>query len=222
MVKEYSRKNKPTRTSSGVFLKNFTLMLLAFIGGYLSASIANFTSIDQWFHQQFAGGHGKTPAPRAPVKQAELPKPKFEFYTLLTKEHPEGMPVVQVIPTSSTTSSSSKTTAALPVVASTAPKTQPLELQLSTAAVTHAKATIHAQNFLLQVGSFRNKQEADRIRASLVMKGFMVSLTPATPANGNWYRVVLGPFPTRNQAEKAQQAIAKSEHVMGMIRKMDA
>jgi cell division protein FtsN len=76
--------------------------------------------------------------------------------------------------------------------------------------------------YLVQVGSFRNMREAERMKAMLVMKGFDVHIASAIQQHVNWYRVIIGPFSSRIEAQQAQGAFARREHVMGMIRKMDA
>jgi cell division protein FtsN len=78
------------------------------------------------------------------------------------------------------------------------------------------------ESYLIQVGSFRSAHEAERMKASLVMKGFNVAVSTATQNSINWYRVIIGPFSSREQAQTAQQAFARSEHIVGMVRKMDA
>ncbi len=64
-------------------------------------------------------------------------------------------------------------------------------------------------SYLLQAGSFRNRADADRLRASLILQGLDSRMTPVTGKNGTlWHRVVVGPFTTRSQVNRAQDILA--------------
>lgn len=64
-------------------------------------------------------------------------------------------------------------------------------------------------SYLLQAGSFRNRADADRLRASLILQGLDSKMTPVTSKNGTlWHRVVVGPFTTRSQINRAQDILA--------------
>lgn len=76
--------------------------------------------------------------------------------------------------------------------------------------------------WLLQLASFKNKADAEHMRAAMIMKGFDAAIDPVTQQNMTWYRVVIGPFATRLQAEKAQISIADTERIKGMIRSMSS
>ncbi|STX50576.1 Sporulation domain-containing protein [Legionella busanensis] len=83
-------------------------------------------------------------------------------------------------------------------------------------------ATRHSREaFLIQIAAFNRRQDAEHLKAALVLRGFDVAISPILKNNINWYRVVVGPFPSRAEAEKAQIAVARSEHMKGMIRKID-
>lgn len=209
MAKEYARR-QATRESGGVF-KSASLVLVAFFCGYLSASVFNLSQLTTWLNAQLAQT-GSAPIAKPLQKQAVLPKPKFEFYTLLTKDK---VPTVSV---------SQPTTPAVMPVAIAAVAATPKQASIAMPSPPHMDPVVSAikNGFFVQVGSFRSRQEAERINASLRLKGYSVSLINATPQNGNWFRVVLGPYTNRELAKKAQIAVAQREHVMGMIRKMDA
>ncbi|WP_019218251.1 SPOR domain-containing protein [Legionella tunisiensis] len=82
-------------------------------------------------------------------------------------------------------------------------------------------STNSKESYLLQLASFKNKQEAERLKAALTLKGFDVHVAMSSQQQGNWFRVILGPFHSRGDAEKARMSIARSERITGMIRKMD-
>ncbi|MCR9107020.1 MAG: SPOR domain-containing protein [Gammaproteobacteria bacterium] len=60
------------------------------------------------------------------------------------------------------------------------------------------------EQFLLQAGSFRQREDADRRRAQLLLLGLEPNIQEATGENGRWYRVYLGPFESRAQMSRAQ------------------
>lgn len=66
-----------------------------------------------------------------------------------------------------------------------------------------------ATRFFLQAGSFRQRNEADRVRAQIIMLGLDVQLESAKLAGGEtWYRVQVGPFQDRKALNDAQQTLA--------------
>ena len=81
--------------------------------------------------------------------------------------------------------------------------TPPAELQ--------ARATAQptsSEYYLLQAGSFRQREDADRRRAELLLLGLDPSVEESTGENGRWFRVYLGPFDTRSKMSKARSLTA--------------
>lgn len=63
--------------------------------------------------------------------------------------------------------------------------------------------------FLLQAGSFRSPEEADKLRAKLLLEGLNVQTSKITNQNGSiWYRVMVGPFTSRSKLNSAQDVLA--------------
>lgn len=60
------------------------------------------------------------------------------------------------------------------------------------------RSTSPSQVYLLQAGSFRQREDADRRRAELLLLGLEPNVEETNGDNGRWYRVYLGPF--ENQA----------------------
>lgn len=61
---------------------------------------------------------------------------------------------------------------------------------------------------MLQVGSFRNSQDADSVRAKLILGGLTHVTTSRTEGkNGVWYRVRTGPFNTQAEVDAASKKI---------------
>ena len=132
------------------------------------------------------------PASSAPTPQpAPAPKPRFDFYTLLP-EMEVVVPEEEIPPPAAPVSA--------PSPAST-PASPPSSRPATTAAP--------AETYLLQVGSFRNGEQADRFRAELAILGLETSIQKVTIDNRDTYhRVRVGPFHDSgalNQARKLLQ-----------------
>lgn len=220
MAKDYRKKNSPRH--SGSVSRQLLLVLVCFLSGYFSATMFDLNSVMTWLNAQVLAQHTAQPVAKPAVQPAQLPKPKFEFYTLLTNDH-----AAPTQPVNNTASVASAATSALPPA-----PTAPIDLTLNKAQTSPETPTHSVENkpmtgstknaFLVQLGSFKSKQEADRIKATLSLKGFPITVVTVSQKNVTWYRVMTGPYPSRMEAEKAQLSIAKSEHLMGMIRRMDA
>ena len=71
--------------------------------------------------------------------------------------------------------------------------------------------------FRVQVGSFRSRNEADRLRASLALNGFESRILTRDTASGTWHRVMLGPFSGRADAEEAKARVSASRGIDARI-----
>lgn len=81
---------------------------------------------------------------------------------------------------------------------------EPGELQQPRASTSAASA----EKYLLQAGSFRQREDADRRRAELLLLGLEPRVEEATGDNGRWYRVYLGPYDSRSKMAKARSLTA--------------
>ncbi|MDP3705600.1 MAG: SPOR domain-containing protein [Legionellaceae bacterium] len=231
MAKNYGKKTMGRRNGSGV--GSLMLAFVAFVFGYLIATVFDMNQLSGWVNTHvFAQQTVQSPEKPA-SQQAQLPKPKFEFYTLLAKEQ-VGRPLPQA-PVAQTAQAIQPTADPVHVASSRPSSTAPLDLTVTQKLPLHEplvavqqdnKPTAVAANttdkFMVQVGSFKNLREAEKMKASLVMKGFDVTISSTNQQQISWYRVIIGPFDSRTQAQKVQLAFARSEHIMGMVRKMDA
>lgn len=189
MAKEYS-KNR-SQNASGQFL----WLLAGFLSGYLTASFFDMNTAMRWINHTFLN---KTqPKPESPLAtQPDLPKPKFEFYTLLAKESSSLVPLPKKAPT--------------PISASTAD-------QVKTAPITNQNNK--NETYQLQVAAFNKKQDADHLKATLLLKGFNAEIIPVLQGKITWFRVIIGPYYSKGEAEKAQVEIAKTERMKGIIKR---
>jgi cell division protein FtsN len=75
-----------------------------------------------------------------------------------------------------------------------------------------------AADYSVQVGSFRAREEAERLRHRLTQKGYPVLVLPSVVVGqGIWYRARVGSFPDRAAADRAAQRLAAQERVSVMV-----
>ncbi len=232
MARDYRNKNAPRRNNNRTS-RQFILVLGALLCGYLVSSVFDPAALGDWLKTNvLAKQNDKVPVAAAPrvAQTAQLPKPKFEFYTLLANEHASA-PVVEA--KSANTAAAALSAQAVKALATNSATTPANRTATATIAIATSKGlppkalastpvVVSKESYLVQIASFKNKQDAERMKASLILKGFTVNIATVNQQQINWYRVIIGPFNSRTQAEKAQVAIARSEHITGMIRKMDA
>jgi len=103
-------------------------------------------------------------SPQTNTPNSENKKPRFEFYTILSE-----LEVFVPEPEVETIQTNSRTQ-------STVINTQ-----------SHKK-------YLLQVGSFKSQQDAERLKASLALLGVQSSIQSVSINSDSWHRVRIGPF----------------------------
>ena len=64
--------------------------------------------------------------------------------------------------------------------------------------------------YLLQAGSFRDQEDADRLRAKLILQGFEVVVRQVEQASGTWHRVIAGPFESEREMIRARNRLAEA------------
>jgi len=64
--------------------------------------------------------------------------------------------------------------------------------------------------YMMQVGSFRNNKDADRLKAKLALIGIESKIELAKIGDVNWYRVKLGPFLNMSAVETVRQRLRKN------------
>ena len=170
-------------------------------------------------------------------KQAETPtnRPKYDFYTLLPESEvivpPDAQQAIQTPPPAKPVTAQEaakidaeralaalegKTPPPPPVVATpttnTAPSAPITTPPANTAAQTAPTATASPSNtlYFLQAGSFRKASDADRVRAQIILLGQNVQVESGTVRDEVWYRVMVGPFASREQLNSAQKNLAGS------------
>lgn len=68
------------------------------------------------------------------------------------------------------------------------------------------------RTYLLQAASFRNRDDADAMRADLILEGMTVAIsTVPRPAGGAWHRVLVGPFPGQREMRRALSRLREKD-----------
>lgn len=226
MARQYG--NKRSSRQRGSAPQQFLVVIVTFLLGYLTASVFDVETISHWMNTQvLAHQQVKQQQPiKAEKQQAQLPpKPKFEFYTLLANEKAAGTTTQSnansrpARPSAAGSATQAASTAAVNTAAVHPAIKQPSNLQQKgPAKVTEAKplAQVSKGGYLVQVASFKARQDAEHMKGMLILKGFNVNVVPVQ-ARGSWFRVVVGPYSNRALAQKAQETLARNERLRGMV-----
>ena len=226
MAADYNRQYVARRNTSSGSAKQLLYVFISFLLGYLSASIFDFTSLKHWMDTQLLAQHRELVATKVKSQPAHVPAPKFEFYTLLANEHRESLRAVNheqlsIKPASALVHTSSIKAADVIKVTDTT-KAQVLSSKPVQISAIKPAVVSSSETYLVQVAAFKTMQEVEHMKALLSLRGYVVRVTVINQHGVNWYRVNLGPFKSQMLAQKARVLIAQSEHMAGIIRKIDA
>lgn len=72
------------------------------------------------------------------------------------------------------------------------------------------KAEENSQPYLMQCGSFRAKDQAEQLKARIAFQGMESQVRRSEGSNGIWYRVILGPYQSKRQAEKDKHQLLRA------------
>lgn len=64
---------------------------------------------------------------------------------------------------------------------------------------------------LMQCGSFRSETDAQTLRARIALAGLEAQVRRSEGRNGVWYRVILGPYETRRDAERDRHKLQRAQ-----------
>jgi len=90
---------------------------------------------------------------------------------------------------------------------------QTIDVEVDPAEVTAPSDSTPAARevYVLQAGSFRQREDADRRRAELLLLGLQPDIQETSGDNGRWFRVYLGPFGTRSDMSRARSLTAAQD-----------
>tara|TARA_R100001244_G_scaffold10690_2_gene12599 strand:- start:32742 stop:33434 length:693 start_codon:yes stop_codon:yes gene_type:complete len=147
--------------------------------------------------------------PKASPTTQEASKPKYDFYTLLPESEvivpPDALPPPAPAQKPVTPQEAAKIDAARAQAALNGETPPPAPPVAPVAPV--AQAPLSTQ-FFLQAGSFRRKDDAESVRAQIILLGQSVRVESGTVREETWHRVLVGPFANREQLAQSQKALA--------------
>lgn len=88
---------------------------------------------------------------------------------------------------------------------------QEITVEVDPADMPKPRSESPARQYLLQAGSFRQAEDADRRRAELLLLGLDPRVEETHGDTGRWYRVVLGPFESRSAMARARGLTAQQD-----------
>lgn len=228
MVRNYQAPQRKRGSSEGK--GQFLMLCLAFVTGYMSSSIFNVNQLSAWLNHSLNSFGWHTNAKSHKISTTNLTmenQPKLEFYTILTKEPERHVPVgtelaKMVKPNAPVVEAKAETVNKDIKVVDAKPvddKSQELATQN---AVKNASQDNLKGQYVVQLASFRYAYQAEKFRAKLLLKGFDVKISAIRQGPMQWYRVMLGPYRSVGEAQKAKIIFQAKEHSVGMVRQMDA
>ncbi|MFA3791532.1 SPOR domain-containing protein [Aliiglaciecola sp. SL4] len=85
----------------------------------------------------------------------------------------------------------------------------PEELEHGSVEIDRKEQEKSERPYLMQCGSFRQKQQAEKMRAQLALQGLESLVKASEGKNGLWYRVILGPYDYKRDAETDRHVIQR-------------
>ncbi|MBZ9663739.1 SPOR domain-containing protein [Pseudomonas sp. LMG 31766] len=152
------------------------------------------------------GEQVRSTKPEPKPTQLEPSRPKYDFYTLLPESEvilPQALeetppPVPEQKPVTPEEAAKIDTARAEAALNGQVPPPPPPVL---------ASAPVTTQ-FFLQAGSFRKRDDADGLRAQIILLGQNVRVETGKVREETWHRVLVGPFASREQLASAQKTLA--------------
>lgn len=152
------------------------------------------------------GEQVRSTKPEQKPTQPEPARPKYDFYTLLPESEvilPQALeetppPAPEQKPVTPEEAAKIDTARAEAALNGQVPPPPPPVL---------ASAPVTTQ-FFLQAGSFRKRDDADAVRAQIILLGQNVRVETGKVRDETWHRVLVGPFASREQLAAAQKTLA--------------
>ncbi len=73
------------------------------------------------------------------------------------------------------------------------------------------KVVVDDHRWILQAGSFKDPDDADERRAMLLLLGLDVQTQPVKVEGSTWHRVIVGPFDSTLERNRAQDKLAQAQ-----------
>lgn len=209
----------PWKWAVGGFAAGLVVAMGAYVEGRYPGTIVAFNAPD------FPVPDAVAMTDVSPEK-TERRKPKFEFYTLLpevevevveepeplrkTKAEKERQRQAQLTAKQLAAQRAEETTSINTLVrVVTAKPAEPVKTKTAERSV---ESEPGVKAYMLQVGSFRDLADADRLRAKLTLRGHQALIQSAAGRGAElWHRVRLGPYDNLLSAERARAKLAMSQ-----------
>ena len=65
------------------------------------------------------------------------------------------------------------------------------------------------KRYLMQCASFRTRAQAEEMKAKIAFQGLEALIRHSSGSSGDWFRVILGPYESKRDAEKAKHSLRK-------------
>ena len=85
---------------------------------------------------------------------------------------------------------------------------QTIEVEVDPGETARNRTAASTELYLLQAGSFKAREDADRRRAQLLLLGLEPRIEETHGDNGRWFRVYVGPFESRSRVSRARSLTA--------------
>lgn len=183
--------------------------------------------------------HTPKPVASNAAPKSTFVEPEYQFYTLLpqgngTREavattaaaaKPTTVAPVTIAATKPTTvtpvtTAATKPTTVTPVATATAQNATPVVTLTPTAktpapiiAATPTVVKPPSHHYAIQLAAFHNYQDADELKAKLILQGYPTTISNATVNGTIWYRLSIGPYMTTADA-KIVQAKLEQTHLV--------
>lgn len=146
------------------------------------------------------------PEPAAPEPVVAAPRPQYTFYEELKKPDPVALPPEPARPPSAGAPSVAKSAAVPTTQPAPKPKPEPKTVARPPPVV-----------FTVQVGSFRDRGAASALARQVGDQGVSANVSKAFVAGRTWYRVQVGRFEIRSDAENYYRTRLRSNGVQGFV-----
>lgn len=145
--------------------------------------------------------------PSTAPSEAEQTNQDYQFYDLLPKQQVTPIPN-EAVPTDPNVAVANIIVAPEPAAEASS---EPLSTDSDSGDSADAPITPATPQYLLQVNSYQNPDDADARRAEILLVGLPADVRQSTLADGSmWFRVVSGPFANRAEALNAQDLLQNS------------
>jgi cell division protein FtsN len=98
------------------------------------------------------------------------------------------------------------------------PDAKPVPRPESTSVSGSAESGIDPFNYFVQAGAFRTPEDAEQQRARLLLMGFQAKVTEREQAGRTVYRVRLGPFDKKDDADRTKEKLDGNSIETAMVR----